>query len=400
MKKISLAFLLSLVSLFVVIPARADDVIWATGTVTLSSALTEAIATLLETTPPEDAETMVYALTYVSGSNSSWTVSVINLYDVVAPYEEWNAEINGAWAGNVVCTGTEPTWTCDYPEEEPAGGTTSMIFPWQSGYSAKFGVKAVHQDPKSVIPGSYAVDFVGYDNISTSMPRNVIAVADGNLDWICEDPYSMAIRVSGGPVPVAYFHFALGNVFTYGPVSQGQVLGTLRSNSFSGNCGTGSQGDNAYHLHFVFLPTNGNFLEIGGAVLDVTTNQFVLNGNTYGVNSFIPNGGGASVIDPDADDGGAVYGSGGAHIWDGIVNAIVQLSQNSVEDLLQDQDPFVGYMINKVSLIVQAIFSLFVLVYTGGMSATMFLVILVSLIGCEIAYWTFKIGFWLIKIVF
>jgi hypothetical protein len=317
------------------IHALAVDVIWADGLVTLDTDLEDDIATLLETTPPDGSDGVIYAATYISGVDGDWNVSIINLVDVSAPYDDWNAETNGVWAGTVICSGTDPDWICDYMETPAAGGSSGMILPWQSGYSAIYGTRGVHRDTNSIVAGSYAVDFVG-NGASDSMPANVVAVADGTITWVCSDGTSMAIKVAGGPVDIAYFHFAPGQVFVNGDtVRQGEVLGQLKYGTFTGSgCGWGSQSASEYHLHFVFLPTTGSYLEIGNCVLTISTQVFVCAGNSYGPLSRIPNGGASSSLDDLGTDTGTGSNAalGGARLWDGVLTGLTSMLDGITED--------------------------------------------------------------------
>jgi hypothetical protein len=211
----------------------------------------------------------------------------------------------------------------------------------------------------------------------------------------------MAIRVDGGPIPLAYFHFDAGQSFSEGQtVSQGQVLGQLKYGPFIYNpiyhCGWGVQNSDQYHLHFVFMPTTPGYLEIGGCVLDINTEAFVCNGSTYAPLSWIPNGGGIS--DPGDDDPpGSIPAGGGSHIWDGIVNAIVSMGVDTVSQYLPQQKPVVGYLIQKVSLIVQAIMSLFMAIYTFGFTGTLLLVLISTTIAMELGMVTIMVALWLFR---
>lgn len=373
-------------------------VIWADGPVTLSEALTGAIEDLLESDPPEDAEGWVYVLTHVSGVDTSWNISIVNLVGVDPPYTDFNLEDDSGWSWFLECNGTEPDWICNYYELEAVGGDTGLRFPWPSGYSSKYGILGVH-DGAQMIPGSQAVDFVsGNISGSNAAPNKVIAAADGVITSVCDDGISMAIRVDGGPVPLAYFHLQVGQSFNEGQtITKGQTIGVLRSGSFGpDDCGWAEQSAGVYHLHFVFLPTSPGYLEIGGCVLNLSTENFICDGVTYSVNSWIPNGGGSSV-DPDPTD--PIEAGGGAHIWDGIVAMIVELSDDLAGDILPEQAPIVSYMLEKGSLIIQVLLSFFSLIYVFGFSGSFFMVVLSALIAGELVILLTKITFWLGRLI-
>ena len=376
------------------------SVVWAVGPVTVDPDVLTAIETLLIASPPYQAQTNIYAATNISGIDTAWNVSLVNLVDVSEPYTDWNMEQNAVWSWFVQCVDSSG-WTCTYFELPAGGGGTGMRLPWKTGFSAIYGTLGVHRDDPSIITGSYAVDFVGGDSLGADiMPPYAVAVADGTITSVCNDGTSMAIRVDGGPVAVAYFHFDTSNSFSENQtVTQGQVLGILKYGSFSGsNCGWASQSSDEYHLHFVFLPTSPGFLEIGNCVLDLDTENFVCNGNTYAPLARIPNGG------EQSDDPGSSTASGGAHIWDGIVDAIVKMSADTINQYLPAQLPIIGYVIQKGSLIIQAILAFFMTIYTYGYSGVVLTLILVSILALEmtmkvieIAISVYKQTGWLLK---
>jgi hypothetical protein len=264
----------------------------------------------------------------------------------------------------------------------------------------------VHAGAK-MIADSYAVDFIGHSTGSSVMPGQVVAAANGVITSVCSDGTSMAIRVNGGPVPLAYFHFAPGQSFTEGQsITQGQVLGELRHGTFTGsNCGYAVQQSESYHLHFVFLPTSPGYLEIGGCILDLSTQAFVCNGTTYTKLSYIPNGGAASNPTNPSDPGsGTNPTGGGVHIWDGIVSAIVELNADTISQYLPQQNPTVGYAAQKVMLIVQALVSIWMVIMSFGWSAFFLPMILLTVVTLELSFKVvqiaadlFKAGGWLLK---
>jgi hypothetical protein len=381
-------------------PTTPPPINWAEGPVTLSEALLAALASTLQADPPADAESNVYAVTNISGVDTAWNVSVVNLVDVAPPYDVWNQEDNAAWAWFMECAGTEPTWSCDYYELPAGGGTGSLRFPWKTGYSAYYGVSGVHAGAV-MISGSSAVDFVGGDSMGSNiMPPQVVAVADGTITNICSDGVSMAIRVDGGPTTVAYFHFDTGQSFSEGQtITQGQVLGQLKYGLFTGlSCGYATQNADQYHLHFVFVPTSPGYLEIGGCVLDLDTEAFVCNGKTYSPTALIPNGGGTSIPGTPVPGAPPDYPTGGgAHIWDGIVAAIVSLSTDTLSQFLPDQNPIIGYAIQKVNLVIQALLAVFMAIYSYGMSGTVLTLLISAVIALEIAMKVVELAIYLVK---
>ena len=374
-------------------------IIWADGPVTLSESLEDAIGDLLQDSPRGEAEGNIYAVTNISGVDTVWNVSIVNLVGVEAPYDEWDIETNSVWSWFVVCTGDDPTWSCDYYEPPPGGGSSSLRFPWRSGYSAQYGVNGVHAGAR-MIPDSLAVDFVGRDRGSNVMPALVIAAADGVITSVCNDGTSMAIRVDGGPVPLAYFHFEPGQTFSEQQViSQGEVLGQLKYGPFLGVCGNGYQMSDQYHLHFVFLPTSPGYLEIGGCVLDLNTEAFVCNGTTYTTLMMIPNGGGASdPNNPNSPGNGSVPAGGGAHIWDGIVAALVSLNENAIAPNLPKSSPFLSYGLQKVGIVLQVLLNIIMSIYLTGLTGGLLMSVASAVIYLELMWLIAAVAIWVFKI--
>ena len=374
-------------------------IIWADGSVTLDEHLEDAIGELLHDTPPGEAESSVYAVTNISGVDTAWNVSVVNLVDVDAPYDEWDLETNAVWSWFVECEGEDPTWSCDYYVPPSGGGSTTLRFPWRNGYSAIYGIYGVHSGAR-MISGSYGVDFFGNDDFSTTMPPQAVAVADGRIASVCNDGTSIAILVEGGPIPVAYFHLEAGQSFSERQtITQGQVLGQLKHGTFSGSCGWAAQASAQYHLHFVFLPTSPGFLEIGGCVLNLSTQSFVCNGTTYTKLQSIPNGGGTSNPGtPGAPGSGSNPAGGGAHIWDGLVAAFVSLNSDTVAPNLPESTPFFGYALQKVGIVVQVLLNIIMSIYLTGFTGGLLMSAVSGILYLELMWLMAAVFIWAFRI--
>jgi len=181
-------------------------------------------------------------------------------------------------------------------------------------------------------------------------------------------------------------------------VSQGQVLGQLRYGSFDGpSCGYAIQQSDQYHIHFVFMPTTPGYLEIGGCVLDMSTRAIVCNGNTYGTLDYIPNGGDTSNSNnptPAPGENPTTFAGGGAHIWDGIVDAFVQLSSNTLNQYLPDQPPLISYVVQKVTLVIQAFLGSYGAFMSYGFSWVFLGEVLSTFIGMELGLLVFQIAWY------
>lgn len=327
MKKTTI-FLVLLISALAVSPVLADDITWALGTVSIDSDMQDDIETLLLATPPEDATTLIYAVTDATSSDGDWMISIANLDGVAPPYEEWSWEENAVWGGGVVCTGTDPDWDCEYFEPEPIGGSGSLLFPWRLGTRAIYGVMGVHDGVQTYMPESMAVDFVGGDSLGTSiMPPYVYAVESGTVTYVCRDEDNIGIRITGANV-FGYLHFAPTTVIELGDTfSAGEQIGILAYGPFENNCGWASQGPDQYHLHFSFYPDADGYLSIGGCLLNTTTENWLCGTNTVGIRGLIPNGTGGTSATTPGDTGTTPTSFGGEHLWDGIVYGIVDAAR-------------------------------------------------------------------------
>jgi hypothetical protein len=140
------------------------------------------------------------------------------------------------------------------------------------------------------------------------------------------------------------------------------------------------------------MPTTPGYLEIGGCVLNLSTEHFVCNGTTYQELALIPNGGGVSNPgNPGSPGTPGTVSVGGSHIWDGIVNAIVTLNTETISQYLPTPSPIMGYVITKVNLVILAIFNIFMAVYLTGLSGSFLLIVLGGIIYLELQLLTVMI---------
>lgn len=324
-------------------PTLNPGVTWVDTGVSIGTYELNEISALLISDPPDGISgPAVYAATALDAkTGGGWYISLAHLHDVDAPYDDWNAEGDADWLGSVLCTGADPSYTCEYPDFSDdflSSSTSGLLFPWQGGTWALYGISGVHEDncePGCVLPNHKAVDFVGADNWGPdSMPPYVYAVAGGTVNWKCEGEHNAGIRVqSKEDLAFVYFHLLPGQAkLAVGTVlSRGENIGMLAHGPFDDTgvgCGYASQGENQYHLHFEFVP-DGDYFEIGGCVLDIPTGQFLCGTQTIHPNEHILNNGGSSplptvtpggpTVTPGPGDGGT---EGGEHIWNGLISTI------------------------------------------------------------------------------
>jgi|WetSurMetagenome_2_1015567.scaffolds.fasta_scaffold07630_3 hypothetical protein len=397
--------------------AQADDV---------NADLLNAMETYLLANPPigEDHH-RIYGVTDQSNTIGDWIIGVVNLVNVTAPDYEWNFENNVNWAGSLVCTGIDPSWTCSLyqPSLGGEGGSSGLLWPWRPGTSAVYGVSGIHGIGSGFLPGSKAIDFVGQDNWgSDSMPPVAYASADGTITMACHDDHSAGIVVdSGSAGKFLYLHLnkadttlSVGNkVYAGRPISSltygsfGDYSGspscpTTCADGSDCRCGCASQANNEYHLHFATIPIN-NYIMIGGCQINTLTGNVLCGTTNYKINSRIPNGGTSSNTSNPGSSGGSTNGYsttaalGGEHIWDGLVNGIVDIAENVGSLFPQHQSLDLANKVNNASL---QIFS--ILIFVNSLQLFYLVpafVIIGVLIGIEVVRWIINLWIKILNII-
>jgi hypothetical protein len=314
---------------------------WANGG-DMNSNLLDAMAAYLLAHPPlgEDPA-RIYGIADASNSTGDWIISVANLVNVIAPYTDWNFEDNAGWSRSLVCVGSDPVWTCSLyqPDLSSIGGEPSgLLWPWRPGTSAIYGIAGIHGVGSGWLPGSLAIDFVGKDTWgSDSMPPIAYGAADGVIDWNCFDVHSAGIIVDSGSYGrIMYLHLNKADTTALAKGSRvyaGRPISSLTYGSFNDTCGKADQQADQYHLHFAAVPVNG-YIMIGGCQINTNTGNILCGTTNYKILSRIPNGGNSTTATNPGASGGDVNGYsttaalGGEHIWDGLVNGILDVANN------------------------------------------------------------------------
>ena len=314
--------------------------------------------------PPTGHSGNVYAVLGAQNDGSGgWYISLGNVSGIAAPYTDWDIMTNGKWMGSVDCSGTEPSWTCNYYVPSPPYGSeaTGLVFPWRSGTWAEYGMAGIHDtpssNPSSMLPGSSAVDFVSGDTYgSSAMPPYAYAVAAGTVVSNCVGRINEGIRVDGPSGDFLYWHLIPGqpNLAVGTTLQQGQEIGVLRYGTFNdAPCGWASQSSTEYHIHFAFIPSGGYF-QIGGCILDMSTQNWVCGTNTVGVLGHLMNGSipgpAPTSSSPTQTPGGptATPGPpgpppgqpvGGEHVWNGLISGIISFINSNAKTILPAHTP-------------------------------------------------------------
>ena len=229
-----------------------------------------------------------FAVTNVTQySEYQWIISISGLdYDQEFT-ANWTAEGHVLWSGMIAVQGdalgeyqaalqgsdqfalmirefplppqTIALWNGELPggSDEMIGGeleaaTGNIYFPFAGGTSAMFGPRGVHE---GATQNTYAVDFLGWPQAGI-MPDAVYAAQAGSVTWICRDSTQMSVRVGY----FYYYHLVNDPGLREGSYfSLHQPIGRLVHGSFDDDCGWADQRWDAYHLHFVFGASGGEF---------------------------------------------------------------------------------------------------------------------------------------------
>lgn len=335
------------------------------------------IARYLLANPPagEDGD-KIYAITNATADGDDWIISLVNLAGISPPYEGWTVLDNSVWIGSVLCSGSEVFWICSLyqPATGSEGGAVNLYMPWRAGTSAQYGIAGVHSG-STYLSGSVAVDLFGNDNVQNSMPAYAYPVANGVITAVCKDANNQGILVDSGAAGRFYYlHLNPydSNLYEGRTVTVGTPISSLVKGSFSGGvCGWAQQENYQYHIHFVFLPIGG-YLQMGGCTLNISTQKFLCGTTTYGVLSWLPNGGSSSPViiptpgpgtpSPTPAPGSPPTGPalGGEHIWDGLINGAINftdwvttsiLSPHTDQGIAAHADEISTEILNTASLI-------------------------------------------------
>lgn len=367
MKKILCLCLVISILLLHVTPALAQSAgpRLVSGTVALDEIQQAALLGWISANPP--AETDLYAPTYLQNTNGSTYISFVALRpDLPEPYAWtltdspdvlWMGTILIDPAGNVTPFGlaAEPTTGAKLaaPARLPPGGDgggANIALPWQAGTAMVYGPRGVHGLGDYSTSGMYAVDWVSGDNLgNNAAPPSVYASASGEVDYVCDDGTSVAVRVTDGNDSFVYAHLLENdNLINAHEFNKNELLGSLKYGSFSDNCGWAQQASNHYHVHWMFKPRNSYF-QAEGWVLNLGSGVWSGPGGAeVRVNQSLVGGGGSysedGSINP-ADDG--LIGEGtqagtGAYIWDFLLGGVATITLTTMDSFLYKRGAYGG----------------------------------------------------------
>jgi len=279
---------LVLISLPMTASAQSIQPVILGSTYTLPAGIESAVLQQLTNNPPQHL-TGNYVVTYLERRGpESWFVSVAAT-TASAPGDFAITE-NMVWAGTLIITQTGPDqWNGEYIAHHAGkvmaslaqnGGGASITLPFQPGSNAVFGIAGVHGQSESWgVTGMVFVDLVGGANLGSNVMSDAVYAAEGGtIDFLCKDDKNVAVRIVGTKETMLYDHILDNSNLTMShSFSTGELMGTLRHGTFTGTvpvtCGGASQGANNYHVHWGFVPKNGQF-QAGQWVLNVSKEEW------------------------------------------------------------------------------------------------------------------------------
>lgn len=290
---LSLIMVLSLLACFIAPASAQTNAQIVDTTVPVDSAVRDALDDWLAADPPE-ASVSYYAVTYTQADGLDTLVSLAGL-DIGNPDDEWRLLENGVWTGTVRVAYNGQVSPLIPAQAYTPGvkvlasaaaqqGIAYVLFPFERGKGMVYGTNGVHSGAYTV-PNGQAIDLVGGDDLGSNIAGpGVYASVNGEVDYVCTDGTSVAVRTYNSDTG-AYFAYAHlednANLVLEHEFVQGAQMATLVYGSFDDNCGSASQQPNHYHLHWVFQPgETGERFFAEGCILNLDTEKWFCDENT------------------------------------------------------------------------------------------------------------------------
>lgn len=365
----------------------------------------------LAATPPSDAP--YYIVTYWNERETDYFVSMVGVL-LASPDEAWSLEDveKTTWMGSVTVnkiTGIVSPFSGPMGTGRKAPGLASMrtaagggsyvMFPFAQGSSAMYGPRGVHGSGDYGTSGMLFVDLVSGDDMGvTAAPPYVYAADAGEVDYVCDDGVTVAVRTHNGDTG-DYFLYAHmldnANLVEAHAFTQGELIGTLKYGTFEGgspSCGWAEQHANHYHVHFGFVPSGGKY-QIGSCILTISTQTWACGDETVRVGGYLVGGGGYTTPGNSTGTSGAGTSVNDPTFFDYVLAGVVGLVSRNIFSLLPSHQPFeyayIAY--NSVEMFFRLVFVLVqsnvslqwvfvVLLYALTIKITMFAVSIIPLL--------------------
>jgi hypothetical protein len=192
-------------------------------------------------------------------------------------------------------------------------GGAGYLLPFRSGTTAQYGTSGVHNCGFSLNSWK-AVDFFPAENmVYTSRP--------GEINYICRDSTQVALRIGDN----LYTHLVDTGQQTGDSYGHGQAISGMVPGTYTGTCGVATQGAQAYHVHFCFLPSASGTFIADGYTLDVATQDW-----TKGQEVASP----LDYLTADWENAGTFTGHRrGGNVWDSTIGGVNSMVHNTVSIL-------------------------------------------------------------------
>jgi hypothetical protein len=368
----------------------------------ISTELKAMLDAWLSTDAPSTAP--YYIVTYAKQKTGRTFVSLVGV-DLPSPESDWDLEEGGSaivWMGSVNVS-SDGTVSLFQPEQamtnspvkravfSPApGGGSYIAFPFQAGTGMLYGPRAVHGSGDYGTSGMLAVDLVSGDDMGASAaPPYVYASDAGEIDFVCEDDTTVAVRTHNADTG-DYFLYAhlLSNENLESEVTfeQGELMGSLKYGTFDDDCGWAEQQPDHYHIHWMFVPANGAY-QAEGCVLSIATKKWTCGTETIGTGGWIVGGGGFGVGEDDIFAGVSGTGVGVSNersFWDYMLIGAVSVFDRGLLKLLPEH--------TSPTLAISIVFNIVTMVLQTAWVLVRFNINLGPLMACLI----FAIGFRLV----
>ena len=277
------------------------------GTATLEASQEAALIDTLNRAAPSLPSNLRYVAVSSLNQSGGWIFTSLTGFDQISDQKSWQVD-DATWIGLALMTRSpDGVWRSEVqgtPEYEtllasiPDGAlstsakmslspirrrlapTEAYRLPWVTGYSMQYGVLGVHDGGFAGLGDYKGVDFLSDGNTAAGhAPNQLLAAAAGAINYVCNDGINIAIRI--GDLMYLHLNYPNTNLVVGRTFNQGDVLGPLRTGSFSGNCGYASQGANWFHVHWNF-PNTGSF-QAGGWTLQFADQLWHRGAETAGV---------------------------------------------------------------------------------------------------------------------
>lgn len=382
------------------------------GTVQISAWLRSALEAFLAASPPSTAP--FYAPTYVQDQSTSTLVSLAAL-QIQSAEDPWQLESRDDAPSSVIWTGTVRILAdgsgslhslpgrsqsrrlpkLATPLDPGPGGGAYVRLPFQPGRSMMYGPRLVHGLGDYGTSGMYAVDLVGGDSLGSNVASsNVFASTAGTVDFVCSDDVSAAIRTYNSATDdhFVYAHLIdnanleLDHVF-----APGGGIGSLRYGSFDDTCGWADQGDDVYHIHWMFEPSGGGY-RVGQYLITLGDKKFHTASTAIGSGGWILN----TITGTGVDDPGA-GNTQTPNIWDGIVQAIGGVVTYMATTVLPPHTTL--ELLRGVTNTILLMFRLAWILVRGNLNLTIPAALLIAVINFRILLYFPQVTFWAIHVI-